>query len=56
MTTSGKRYTAGEIVGYDAKAKSDIKASKVVVHGLIAQNVDDIVLEQEKPRRVSSCG
>jgi hypothetical protein len=38
-------------VGYDAEAQKDIKASRLVIHGLIAQNVEDIVLEQEKKRR-----
>jgi hypothetical protein len=39
------------IVGYDTEAQKDIKASKVVIHGLIAQNVEDIVLEQEKAKK-----
>jgi hypothetical protein len=39
-----------EIVGYDTEAQKDIKASKVFIHGLIAQNVEDIVLEQEKAK------
>jgi hypothetical protein len=39
------------IVGYDAEAQKDIKASRLVIHGLIAQNVEDIVIEQEKKRR-----
>lgn len=39
------------IVGYDEEAQKDIKASKVVIHGLIAQNVEDIVLEQEKAKK-----
>jgi hypothetical protein len=40
-----------EIVGYDTEAQKDIKASKVFIHGLIAQNVEDIVLEQEKAKK-----
>ena len=39
------------IVGYDVEAQKDIKASKIVIHGLIAQNVEDIVLEQEKAKK-----
>jgi energy-coupling factor transporter ATP-binding protein EcfA2 len=38
-------------VGHDEDAQKDIKTSKVVIHGLIAQNVEDIVLEQEKARK-----
>ena len=40
-------------VGYDAEAQKDIKASRLVIHGLIAQNVEDIVIEQEKSAGVS---
>jgi hypothetical protein len=37
-----------EIVGYDEEAQKDIRASKLIIGGSIAQNVEDIVLEQEK--------
>jgi hypothetical protein len=39
------------IVGYDAEVQKDIKASKLMIHGLITQNVEDIVIEQEIKRR-----
>jgi hypothetical protein len=38
-------------VGYDTEAQKDIKASKLTIHGLITQDVEDIVLEQEKARK-----
>jgi hypothetical protein len=41
-----------EIVGYDDKLGKDIRASKLFIHARpIAQNVEDIVLEQEKARK-----
>lgn len=39
------------IVGYDAEVQKDIMASKLVIHGVITQDVEDIVLEQETKRR-----
>jgi hypothetical protein len=39
------------IVGYDEEAQKDIKASKIFTDELIAENVEDIVISQEKARR-----
>ena len=48
---SHRYHMETETVGYDPEAQKDIEASKVVVHGLITQNVEDIVLEQEKAKK-----
>jgi hypothetical protein len=39
------------IVGYDEEAEKDIKASKIITDEVIAENVEDIVINQEKARR-----
>ena len=48
---SHRYHMETEVVGYDEEAQKDIKASKIIIHGLIAQNVEDIVLEQEKAKK-----
>ena len=48
---SHRYHMETEVVGYDTEAQKDIKASKVAIHGLITQNVEDIVLEQEKAKK-----
>jgi hypothetical protein len=39
------------IVGYDEEAEKDIKPSKIVMDEIIPENVEDIVINQEKARR-----
>jgi hypothetical protein len=41
-------HMEGQVVGYDEEAQKDIEGSYLVTDGVIPENVEDIVLEQEK--------
>jgi hypothetical protein len=41
-------HMQGMVVGYDQEAQKDIRGSHLLLDGVIQENVEDIVLEQEK--------
>ena len=53
---SHEYHIEGQVVGYDNEAQKDIEGSYLVTDRTIPENVEDIVIEQEKRRKAAKTG